>query len=191
MTKKITDLTALTPVDDTDVVAVVDVSASTTKKAVVSDLVRSGAVVQYVGSQSGAVATGTTIIPADDTIPQNTEGDQYLSLAITPKNTTNKLVIEVTLFISSSAASTDIVAALFQDATVAALAADATFQATATGRNILKFSYDMNAGTTSSTTFKVRAGPASAATLTLNGLSGGRLFGGVAVSAIRIWEVKA
>jgi hypothetical protein len=43
-------------------------------------------IAQELVSETGAVATGTTQIPIDDTIPQNTEGDQYLSLAITPTN---------------------------------------------------------------------------------------------------------
>ena len=35
---------------------------------------------QIVNSQTGAVATGTTTIPFDDTIPQNTEGTEFLSV---------------------------------------------------------------------------------------------------------------
>ena len=51
--------------------------------------------VQVVNTQTGAVATGTTVMPIDDTIPQNTEGDQYMTLAITPTHASNKLLIEV------------------------------------------------------------------------------------------------
>ncbi len=51
--------------------------------------------VQVVNTETGAVATGTTVMPADNTIPQNTEGDEYMTLAITPTNTNNKLLIEV------------------------------------------------------------------------------------------------
>ncbi len=50
-------------------------------------------VVQVVNTQDGAVATGTTVLPWDDTIPQNTEGDQYMSLSITPTNASNKLIL--------------------------------------------------------------------------------------------------
>ena len=35
---------------------------------------------QIVATQTGAVATGTTTFPEDDTIPQNTEGDEYMTL---------------------------------------------------------------------------------------------------------------
>src|SRR5258708_5751039 len=45
-------------------------------------------VAQVVNTETGAVATGTTTLPgAVDTIPTNTQGDQYMSLAITPTNT--------------------------------------------------------------------------------------------------------
>ena len=38
-----------------------------------------GIVVQTVHTQDGEVATGTTNLPFDDTIPQNTEGDEYMT----------------------------------------------------------------------------------------------------------------
>ena len=50
--------------------------------------------VQVVNTETGAVATGTTNAVADNTIPQNTEGDEYMTLAITPTNTNNKLLIQ-------------------------------------------------------------------------------------------------
>lgn len=112
--------------------------------------VAAGFVVQAVNSQTGALATGTTTVPSDDTIPQNTEGDQYLSLAITPKSATNKLKIDVVLNLANSAAGNTLAAALFQDATAGALAA---VWHTANGANPLQlnFTHWMTAGTTSET----------------------------------------
>ena len=54
-------------------------------------------VVQVVNVKDGEVATGTTQIAADDTIPQNTEGDEYMTLSITPKSTSNILLIEASI----------------------------------------------------------------------------------------------
>ena len=79
-------------------------------------------VVQVVNVTDGAVATGTTVMAFDDTIPQNTEGDEYMSLAITPKSTTNILKIEVVANSAATAGTTAIVG-LFQDSTDDALAA--------------------------------------------------------------------
>ena len=45
---------------------------------------------QTVSYQTGAVATGTTIIPFDDTIPQITEGNEFMTLAITPRSATSQ-----------------------------------------------------------------------------------------------------
>ena len=50
---------------------------------------------QEISAETGAVATGTTIIPYDDTIPQITEGTEFMTLAITPISATSKLIIEV------------------------------------------------------------------------------------------------
>lgn len=149
-----------------------------------------GQAVQMVSVVSGAVATGTTLIPADDTIPQNTEGDQYLTLAITPKSTTNLLVIEANIF-GSHSVTTDIIAALFQDSTAGALAANATFQPTATGKVSLPLRHVMTAGTVSATTFKIRCGGGNAGTFTFNGQATARVFGGITLSSIVITEYKA
>jgi hypothetical protein len=149
-----------------------------------------GFAVQEVHSASNALATGTTIIPYDDTIPQNTEGDQYMSVAITPKSTTNRLYIEC-VFFGSVSIGNELIVALFQDTNVNALSAVSEYNATATGRHSIKLAYEMAAGTTSATTFKIRAGCAAAATTTFNGDSSARRFGGVAGSYIRVTEYKA
>lgn len=150
----------------------------------------SGKVVQVVNTQTGAVATGTTVIPFDNSIPQNTEGDEYMTLAITPTSATNKLKIDV-VFFGTSSQTNWITVALFQDSTANALAAFANFQVTVTAGNNSVFSHYMTAGTTSSTTFKVRAGrdASAAGTVTFNGQSGGRIFGGVMASSITITEI--
>jgi hypothetical protein len=146
-----------------------------------------GVAVQVVSSQSGAVATGTTTIPYDDTIPQNTEGDEYITRAITPTNAANRLHIHVVGQLSHSIANW-YVAALFQDATAGSLAATCAYHPTAGGGLELVIDHDMVAGTTSATTFKVRAGGAFGGTMTFNGNSGGRIFGGVMASSITITE---
>jgi hypothetical protein len=150
----------------------------------------SGSVQQQVNTLSTAVATGTTLIPADDTIPQNTEGDQYLTQAITPKNTANTLIIEAAIWGSSSVI-THLAAALFQDSTANALAAASVYQGTGFGEAIIYLRHTMAAGTTSSTTFKVRAGGANAGTFTFNGVGGARIYGAITKSSIVIREYKA
>lgn len=151
-----------------------------------------GKVVQVVHVQDGAVATGTTTIPLDDTTPQNTEGDEFMTLAITPTNASNKLEITVITNGSSSATGIFQTAALFQDSTAGALSAMTHKgpQSGTAGVNIA-FKHRMTAGTTSSTTFKVRIGGHSASTITFNGYSAGRVFAGVMASSITITEISA
>lgn len=148
-------------------------------------------VVQVVNTQSGALTTGTTVMPFDDTIPQNTEGDEYMTRAITPKSATNKLKITVVVHGGHSATSAHkICAALFQDTTAGALAAGYNTLADSGSCGQITFVHYMTAGTTSATTFKVRAGGADAGTFSFNGQAGGRIFGGVCASSITIEEIK-
>lgn len=147
--------------------------------------------VQAVHSQTGSFATGTTVIPVDNTIPQQTEGDQYLSVAITPTKTSNKLVIDVVVYLAHTAAGGPaLAAALFQDSTANALAAAFVNAAGANFVMPLTFRHEMTAGTTSATTFKVRCGSGSAGTTTFNGATGAGYFGGVFSSSIRVTEIK-
>ena len=155
----------------------------------------SGSVVQVVNTQTGAVATGTNVIPDDDSIPQQTggdggdgEGDEYMTLAITPNNASNKLKIDVVVF-GNANASGRIGAALFQDSTAGALAAGKSSGAAVDVPRQVSFTHYMTAGTTSTTTFKVRAGDASG-TFTFNGEGAARKYGGVMASSITITEVK-
>jgi hypothetical protein len=150
-----------------------------------------GAQIQMVSVETGAVATGTGIIPTDDTIPQITEGDQYMTLAITPKSATSKLIIEVVFAGSLSiGAQAALIVALFQDATANALAANwAASPAAAVPMAPVVIRHVMTSGTTSATTFRVRAGLQAAGTLTFNGVAAARFLGGVMASSIVIREV--
>lgn len=156
-----------------------------------SSALATGVPVQMVGTTFSAVATGSTVIPNDDTIPQNTEGDQYMTQVITPKSTTNVLVIQCLAMMSHTAATAFLIGALFQDATANALAASAPLQTTATGICMVPVTHIMTAGTVSATTFKIRLGANGAGTTTFNGQSGGRYFGAIAKSSMIITEYKA
>ena len=146
--------------------------------------------VQMVNTQTGALSTGTTTTPSDDTIPQNTEGDEVMTRAITPKDASNRLVIEVVVYLANNSSTpNNISAALFQDTTADALASTQERMNGANQPNVLTFTHEMAAGTTSSTTFKVRGGFHLSGTTSFNGINAGRVHGGVLASSITIWEV--
>lgn len=150
-----------------------------------------GIVCQVVRTNFSSAATGTTTIPSDDTIPQITEGTEFMTQAITPKSATNILVIDVCIMLSSATSDRWLIAALFQDATANALAVGEAYEDIGTALDTICFRHTMVAGTTSSTTFRVRAGCNTAATMTFNGASGGRFFGATTKSSIVITEYKA
>lgn len=144
-----------------------------------------GQSVQVQRNQTGASTTGTTALPTDNTIPQSTEGDQFLSQAITPTSAPNVLRIASQVNGFGTGAN-NITAALFQDAAANALAATVVFQGTSAGDVVVPLTYEMRAGTTSSSTFKVRAGLNVAGTFTFN-----PRFNGVQASHLTIEEVMA
>jgi hypothetical protein len=150
----------------------------------------SAKIIQVVNTMNGAVATGTTTIPQDDTIPQITEGTQFMTLAITPTSATSLLKIDVVINGAASSGNSW-ATALFQDSTANALAATNFSVAANNLVSYSGFTHFMTAGTTISTTFRVRCGTVTAGTFTFNGQSAGRIFGGVIASSITISEVAA
>lgn len=147
-----------------------------------------GVIVQIVTETDTAVATGTTTIPNDTTIPQKTEGDEYMTATVTPTNASNRLLIQVNLQLSASGANS-LIGCLFQDAGANALAVGALYNSASGVSTLVAFSYEMAAGTTSATTFKVRAGGANSQTITFNGVGGAARYG-VLTSSIVITEIK-
>jgi len=156
--------------------------------------VPASAVAQVKYSQQGSYAGGTTILPSDNSIPQNTEGDQYLSLSITPTNAANILVIQVSLLVLATTPAT---LALFVDSTANALAATADDPAdggtTAPNQRVMTLTHHVVAGGTSALTFKVRAGHQQTNIVPFrvnsNGNSTGSKYGSRCASSITIWEV--
>jgi hypothetical protein len=172
----------------TDTLTNKSIAASQLTGTIAAARLPAGSILQIVNSQTSAVATGTTILPNDNTIPQITEGTQFLSLAITPTSATSKLLIQYEIN-ASTTTSAAIGSALFQDSTASAIAAGNFTQATNWSVRY-PLTYYMTSGTTSSTTFTVRAGLESAGTICLNGNGAGvRYFGGVNYSSITITEI--
>lgn len=150
-----------------------------------------GGLVQTVYVINSAVATTTNALPKDGTIPQIGEGAEAMTLAITPTSASNKLIIHVKAHVSTSdTGGASVVAALFQDSTSNALAASAKDSNGGYEMNSIQFVHAMTAGTTSSTTFKVRYGyEVAVGTATFNGQNGADKFNGVISSSIVIQEV--
>ena len=150
-----------------------------------------GVMIQSVFKADNAFAVLAGTVPFDDTIPQNTEGTQINTLAITPTSPCNHLTITANAdAILSTFAGTDVIAlSLFQDSTAAALSTAAA-ESASQFPGCMTSVHRMLAATASATTFKWRAG-ASASTCYVNGNSGGtRSYGGALAFRMHIVEVQ-
>jgi len=165
-----------------------------TQKAIKDYIAANIGLVQRVHNQTQTLqdySAGSSTIPFDNTKPQNTEGYEVLTQAITPTNASNILYIEAGVNICTTG--THPVVALFQDSGADCIACShLEYQANDSDTIILRFR--MVAGTTSSTTFKIRAG-ADNAKVVINGKWNGStvssIYDGTLISWLTITELKA
>lgn len=149
-----------------------------------------GCVVDTVIGTYATNADLSTTIPADDTIPQNTEGTQIISVSITPKTTTNKLRVRFAASGASVGSAQAMIAALFKDSVANALVAGLTWPTSAAFQERLGFEYEFVPGATSALTLAVRVG-AGSGTMRLNGTGAGRYLGGAQQAVLTVDEIKA
>ena len=169
---------------------VIDEYASSSAALPAPASIKSGKVAQIEFDIDGAVATGTTVIPYDDTAPpQITEGDQYMTVVITPTNANSTLLILIVATIDHSTASGTCTAALFVDSTADALAANAYVIPVADDQTTCVLMHKLSAGSTTERTYRFRAGGSAAGTTTFNGSNAGRIYGGVAGSMMLVAEI--
>ena len=137
--------------------------------------------------KNASYLTGTTLFPLDNTNPQNTEGDQYMSTDFIALSNKSILEIDVDISLASSAVGT-LSMGLFQDSILNALRAKPVGYIPSSGATINgSMKHLMKSTTTSSTAFKVRAGSSSGGTTYFNG-NGAGLFNGTCFSSITIKE---
>jgi hypothetical protein len=152
----------------------------------------SGILIQQVRTRTGTVQGISAVIPFDDTIPQITEGAEVTTLSITPTNSSNILLIECTITMGAGGlgAVPYATAALFRDSTANALTATTVTVQALEIQSATLVAYEA-AGSTSSTTFRLRAGPDGAQTINVNGTGGAQRFGGVCNTVLVVSEISA
>jgi hypothetical protein len=129
-------------------------------------------------------------IPDDDTIPQNTEGTEIISLAMTPKFASSIIrahfhapEVFITPFVTG-------VAAIFVDATINAIGSQATWGDNTGNRMDFNVIAHYAPGSISPVTFKVRIGPGSGGVLYMNGTSVSRTLGGSQAAVLILEEFR-
>ena len=147
--------------------------------------------IQVARNFDGAVATGATTIPNDNTIPQITEGAQFMSQAITPTSAANLLMAEHD-GIYTVPTNINIIAALFRsDLSPNASATTSEAVDAASAMLAMHLSHWSLAAGTSSITFSIRVGTSGGSTVTFNGTAGSARFNGTSASALTIEEIMA
>jgi hypothetical protein len=168
--------------DASDQVLILDASDSNKLKRAT---ITSGKVIQQAYAGYSAYATGTTTIPVDDTIPQNTEGVEFMSVSITPTSINNFLMIEVVAMVLAD--SGYVTGAVFRDSIADALCAGYTTTPAVFDGTMMVLRHRMAAPSTSAMTFKFRAGN-DTGNIFFNG-RGGRFYGNITKSSITITEI--
>ena len=143
-------------------------------------------VVQTVTSATTSVITCSTTIPVDNTIPQNTEGTEVITQAITPRYANSRLKIEVDVPYGAGGAGYN-TGALFVDSTAGAIAAFPMNIDGAGSFQTAKYTYIVSSASTTARTYKLRVGPASG-TSYVNSYNSTSFFGGTMAARITITE---
>lgn len=163
--------------------------------AVTGPKLADGMVVQVVQATTTTVttissATASHEIPADNTKPQNTEGVEILTQAITPASNTNKVLVRAVVPFALEGSNTPVIA-LFRGAGATAIAT--SYISTVSAFNgMLVIEYLDSPATASSVTYRVRVGRGSSGTFYVNGASGGvARFDETQFATLTLTEIKA
>lgn len=162
-----------------------------------------GSIIQVAYAESNVSGTGTTVVPLDDTIPQNNEGNLILTCNITPIFANSKLLITSKLIgvEDSNISSSCIVCSLFLNSITDAIVSEmqtidmstVPLGNTSIQGGVFTLIKRIDALNTSVHTITMRAGLGGAGSGTpfrWNGGGGSRLLGGSQYTSITIQEIK-
>lgn len=150
-----------------------------------------GKLVQELSAaQHDVVACTTFSTGGGDGLPNNSNGTEVVTLAITPTSTDNKLIIEFSGFGGNPGQSGPVAVALFRDNITNGLAATSNLCHTTLRPSLLHLRHVMQVPSTDPMTFKIRVGMSSG-TFYVNseGADSERAWGGVDATWLTIREV--
>lgn len=149
-----------------------------------------GEIVQRARFSTGALIQGAVITPADDTVPQSTEGSSFLGVTLAPQSAIN--IVRLHSMAQLACATTaSMVMALHTTANSSAIAAAKVGILAANEMRPYPMAHEQLAGSTNSQTFTLRVGATTTANVMLNGETAARILGGVSNSFIEAHEVFA
>ena len=148
-----------------------------------------GAIAQEAKTESSAVATGTTNLPFDDTAPTSSEGDEYMTVAITPKSASSVLLIIAQAYFANSSSGQSNGMALWDKTAGTLIHAITEFSSTADMTMAPLIVATVSAASTSARTYAVRIGRNNAGTITFNGNGSARKYSTTVKSSLRVLEI--
>jgi len=153
--------------------------------AIVADDLPAGTVLNAKFYESSTEYVITGIVPLDNTIPQNGEGQQIITGSITPSKTTSKIIGILSL---NGDGTTTSVFAAFRDLVASAISS--TWVQTISSSSLVAFQFIDSPATTSLVTYTIRCGPGSAGTLYVNRNNTGSLLGGSNKITLTLLEIN-
>jgi len=156
-------------------------------------ITKAGKIIQQVRATTSNLVTASTAIPLDNTIPQQTEGDEVLTVTITPIRADSILLIEYYAFAVCNASGSNnyFNAAIFRDATLNAVAGQRIggAQPWDDATTISIIAIDSSAAI-AATTYKTRLGPILGGRfIDVNGLAPNTDYGGAQISYMTVTEI--
>ncbi len=149
---------------------------------------RTGDVIQRISTITGTLVTGTTVIPADTTLPQQGEGNRWLSATITSSNPANLWHIQSRAIMASSALSR-LSMGVFRFGVADAMGVSNSGVSVSDDATPLDLEFYSTITSASAVGFQMRGGDSAAATVTLNGTGGAAAYIGGLKSYLVIEEV--
>lgn len=169
MLKVVNLLTEVTsPNRSSDMLLMHSDSAATVRKIAPTNV---GKLVRRAYVESSSFST-TTLIPADFTTPQITEGGEIFNIAFTPASTSHRIRITATANLSSTFGGSAYLSIALFDGNTAAIATSTGYQTVNNDTQALTLVYEASA-LSGTTTYSLRGGCSGAGTTGLTGLLGG------------------
>ena len=165
----------------------------TATSATASDFQAGGKLIQCVQTlyTTQTSSSANAIDMRLETIPQNTDGAEIMTVSITPTATDSTLLVQSLVKIGAGGDGNRGAIMLFQDTTANALDFSQEMGQSNGDMYSLHLQYKKTAGTTSSTTFKVRYAPHTGQTIYVNRGSTKTIAGGVCTSSLWVMEIGA
>jgi len=164
--------------------------APTTIQLMEPGIAKPGETIQIRRTTASSLGSGTVTTPVDDTIPQITEGTEFMTVAISPAQAPNLLSVSSKAFYNHTVDGAFVTNALFRDATANAITASSIYLVLGGGGGDSLVNVAVKAGAVTSTTFRIRGGANIGGTLRFNGAIA-RYYGGVINSFLEVQEIMA